>query len=97
MRILTILLAAAVFFLVGMMTGIHVSEQYRERPQDVSRPAAYEQEETVTKAVEGETDTEAKLLERQKRLKETKEINVFSDIGKRLDVFAPASESSREY
>ncbi|SFL65914.1 hypothetical protein [Salibacterium qingdaonense] len=97
MRILTIMLAAAVFFLVGMMTGIHVSEQYRERPQDVSLPASYEKEAAVPEAAEGEPDTEEELLERQKLLKETKEINVFSDIGKSLNLFAPSSESSREY
>ncbi|SFP20330.1 hypothetical protein SAMN05518683_103114 [Salibacterium halotolerans] len=96
MRILTIMLAAAVFFLVGMMTGIHVSEQY-EQPQNRPSSSEFEQKDTAAEVGQKGSDTTAEMLEQQKRLKEKQEINVFSDIGKSLDVFAPASEPSREY
>ncbi|MGY4690368.1 hypothetical protein [Salibacterium sp. K-3] len=92
MRILTVFLAALVFFLGGMMTGVHVSEQYRIESSAISSEAVEEPEDAPAPSSAGK-DTAEELLERQQQIKESKKMNIFSDIGKSLDVFDSPPDS----
>ncbi|MFB5662121.1 hypothetical protein [Alteribacillus sp. HJP-4] len=89
MKTLVILLTAAVLFLGGMITGTHYSHYYFSENEESADDPVKENSQPEKIKQENEPSLKQDLIEKQKKMQKAENENIFSGLGRSLDIFHP--------